>query len=265
MSIGTAPLTPQALRQLLDESHDRYNTPAFIDEDPVAIPHLFSQRADIELAGFLTALIAWGRRSSILASARRLVEAMDMAPHAFVVEGGPEDWARLEGFVHRTFNYTDCLALLRALRRVYREHDSLEAIFAGGMSPGSPDVGPAIRHARATLVAGRDFPARTHKHLADPGRGSSAKRINMFLRWMVRRDRRGVDFGLWTRLDPAQLICPLDVHTGNVARALGLLERKQNDWRAALELTQNLRTFCPTDPVRYDFSLFGLGVYGGVR
>ncbi|RMG67457.1 MAG: TIGR02757 family protein [Bacteroidetes bacterium] len=262
MSDAPVALSREALQQILDDSHDRYNRPGFIEEDPISIPHMFSRREDIEIAGFLTALIAWGRRSSILASAHRLVRAMDMAPYEFVCHGSEEDWARLAGFVHRTFNGQDALALIKALRRVYATYGTLEGIFAEGLPPGSPDVGVAIVHAREVLASDPDFPARTHKHLANPARGSSAKRINMFLRWMVRKDARGVDFGLWSRIQPAQLICPLDVHTGNVARALGLLTRKQNDWKAAQTLTGCLRAFCPEDPVRYDFSLFGLGVYG---
>ncbi|MEL6588507.1 MAG: TIGR02757 family protein [Bacteroidota bacterium] len=249
------------LKALLDQKYLQYNRPDFVEDDPVQIPHLFTEQADIEISGFLTALIAWGRRDLIIRSAKRLIEAMDMAPHQFLMQAEKQDWHRLEGFVHRTFNGIDCLALLQALREAYQAHESLEELFLAGIKTNDTDVGGAIVAARTQLTSGPDFPARTHKHLANPARGSSAKRINMFLRWMVRQDNAGVDFGLWKRIDPALLIVPLDVHTGTIARKLGLLDRKQNDWKAALALTEKLREMCPEDPVRYDFSLFGLGVY----
>jgi uncharacterized protein (TIGR02757 family) len=249
------------LRALLDLKYRQYNTPDFIAEDPIRIPHQFSRKEDIEISGFLAALIAWGQRVTILRNAQALVERMDMAPYHFVMQAQAQDLDRLEGFVHRTFNSLDAQALLLALRAVYAEHGGLEGIFSAALTPESPDVGPGIVHARSVITGVPDFPDRTHKHVANPATGSSAKRINMYLRWMVRRDEQGVDFGLWRGIAPHQLICPLDVHTGNVARKLGLLQRQQNDWKAALELTQGLRAFCPEDPVRYDFSLFGLGVY----
>ncbi|MDX2284399.1 MAG: TIGR02757 family protein [Bacteroidia bacterium] len=250
------------LKLLLDEAHARYNAPGFIPDDPVSIPHQFEARADIEIAGFLTALIAWGRRASILASARRLMALMEHAPHQFVMEADGAALARLDSFCHRTFNGTDARALVLALRHAYAEAGGLEAVFSAGIRPEDPTVFGGIVQARRQLTGAPGFPARTFKHLADPAAGSSAKRINMFLRWMVRSDRRGVDFGLWKQIRPDQLICPLDVHTGTVARGMGLLQRRQNDWQAALELTEALRAFCPEDPVRYDFSLFGLGVSG---
>lgn len=253
----------EELRDLLDEKYLLFNTPAFIDEDPVSIPHLFTQKEDIEISGFLTALIAWGRRASIISNAQKLVSLMDMAPYDFVMNATDDDLSSLQGFVHRTFNAEDCTALMRGLRHIYRHHGGLEGVFANGLDKQSEDVYGAIIHARAAISAVEEFPARTHKHLANPAKGSSAKRINMYLRWMVRKDHGGVDFGLWKRISMRQLICPLDVHTGNVARKLGLLTRKQNDWKAAAELTGNLRKFDPDDPVKYDFSLFGLGVYEG--
>jgi uncharacterized protein (TIGR02757 family) len=249
------------LRALLDLKYQQYNTPDFIAEDPIRIPHQFSRKEDIEVAGFLSALIAWGQRKTILHNGQALMERMDLAPIDFVRQATESDLDRLAGFVHRTFNSVDARALVLALREVYAKHGGLEAIFSVAMQAESPDVGPGIVHARSVITGVADFPARTHKHLANPAAGSSAKRINMYLRWMVRQDDRGVDFGLWKGISPHQLICPLDVHTGKVARKLGLLQRKQNDWKAALELTQGLRAFCPEDPVRYDFSLFGLGVY----
>ncbi|MEO0471426.1 MAG: TIGR02757 family protein [Bacteroidota bacterium] len=258
-----AAISPADLRLLLDQKHDQFNAPDFIREDPISIPHQFSQKEDIEIAGFLSALIAWGRRSMIIQNARKLVQIMDMAPFEFVMKASGEELSRLDDFVHRTFNGIDAKALVLALRHVYADHDGLESIFAKGIQPEDDTVINAILHARKCLTSVPDFPDRSHKHLANPAKGSSAKRINMFLRWMVRQDNRGVDFGLWKSIDPALLICPLDVHTGNVGRKLGLLQRKQNDWKAAAELTASLRTYCPEDPVRYDFSLFGLGIYEG--
>ncbi|MEZ4827397.1 MAG: TIGR02757 family protein [Bacteroidia bacterium] len=249
------------LADLLDTKYEQYNTLAFIEEDPVSIPHMFERKEDIEIAGFLSALIAWGRRSSIIQNARRLVEMMGMEPYQFVRSASEGEIEELDTFVHRTFNGTDARAMIAALRNAYSQHGGLEGIFSRGIHSGHENVYHAILFARDRLISTPDFPARTHKHLANPASGSSAKRINMFLRWMVREDNRGVDFGLWKQISPRQLICPLDVHTGNVARKLGLLTRPQNDWKAAAELTASLRGFCIDDPVKYDFSLFGLGVY----
>lgn len=254
----------EALRGLLDEAYDRYNQPDFIEEDPISIPHQFRQKEDIEISGFLTALIAWGKRVMIMRNAQGLVERMDLAPYEFVMQASEEELARLDGFVHRTFNAIDARALVLALRRVYQEEGGLERIFVNGLTETSENVYAALTSARTQLLTGTDFPKRSQKHVANPATGSSAKRINMYLRWMVRKDKRGVDFGIWKGIGMHQLICPLDVHTGNVGRKLGLLTRKQNDWKAALELTNALRTFCPEDPVKYDFSLFGLGAYGEI-
>lgn len=256
-------MSPGALKAFLDEMHDRYNRPDFIEADPVSIPHAFSQREDIEISAFLTALIAWGNRKSIINSAKRLMNLMDHAPYAFVMEADEQALARLGAFVHRTFNGVDARALVLGLRRLYALPGGLEAAFARGIAEGDADVLGGILHMRQQLTDGGDFPARSFKHIANPAAGASAKRINMFLRWMVRRDRCGVDFGLWQQIRPAQLLCPLDVHTGNVARKLALLSRKQNDWNSVIELTHRLRAFDPEDPVRYDFSLFGLGAMGG--
>jgi uncharacterized protein (TIGR02757 family) len=260
----TPQVSTEDLKALLDQSHSQYNQPSFISEDPISIPHQFSDKEDIEIAGFLTALIAWGRRPLIIRSAERMMDCMDRSPAAFVRGASDGELARLDDFVHRTFNGIDARALVLALRRVYQEAGGLEGAFCEGVKKGDSDVYGGILHARAALTAAPDFPQRTHKHLANPAKGSSAKRINMFLRWMVRRDHQGVDFGLWKGISPHQLLCPLDVHTGNVARSLGLLQRKQNDWKAVIELTEKLRAFCPEDPVKYDFSLFGLGVYGKI-
>ena len=253
----------EAIFELLEDRYHRYNTPSFIESDPIFVPHQFSQKEDIEIAGFLTAIIAWGRRSSILQNANSLMERMDFAPYDFVKNSQESEKEQIKGFVHRTFNEIDCLALLDSLKEVYATAEGLEGIFTAGVSKSDLDVQGAIVSARKQLLAYPQFPRRTHKHVANPLSGSAAKRINMFLRWMVRVDGKGVDFGLWKHISPRQLICPLDVHSGNVARKLGLLARKQNDWKAAVELTSHLREFCPEDPVKYDFSLFGLGVFEG--
>lgn len=255
-------LSQKELFDLLEDSHERFNRADFIQDDPVGIPHRFDRKEDIEISGFLSALIAWGRRDMIIRSANSLMERMDQAPFDFVTNASEDDLENLNGFVHRTLNQEDAKTLIRSLRVVYEAHGGLERIFSAGITEDSTSVGDAIIHARSILTSTSDFLPRTGKHLANPAKGSSAKRLNMFLRWMVRNDRRGVDFGIWKEISPSLLICPLDVHTGNVGRELGLLTRKQNDWKAALELTENLRAFCPEDPVKYDFSLFGLGVTG---
>ena len=252
------------MKELLDDAHDRYNTLDFIKDDPISIPHQFSQKEDIEIAGFFAALIAWGRREMIMRSANRLMDLMDQRPYAFVMEGDVEELDRLDGFVHRTFNGIDAKALVLSLRHVYSNCGGLEQIFSEKIKPEHATVYEGILHARQTLISHEAFPQRSHKHVANPAKGSAAKRINMYLRWMVRQDTRGVDFGLWKNISPAQLLCPLDVHTASVARSLGLLKRKQNDWKAVIELGEKLSKFCPEDPVKYDFSLFGLGIYDGL-
>ena len=248
----------QDLKALLDQKHLQYNRPDFVADDPISIPHLFSQKEDIEIAGFLAALIAWGKRNLIIRSATRLMEAMEYAPFHFVKDASETDLEKMCTFVHRTMNATDVVAIVLALRNVYANQDGLEGIFK--VENIENKAFHAINQARSLLLSAEDFPARTHKHIASPLAGSSAKRINMYLRRMVRKDNAGVDFGLWNSLSPADLICPLDVHTGNVGRKLGLLSRTQNDWKAAVELTESLRQFCAEDPVKYDFALFGIGV-----
>lgn len=252
-------LNDQELLDLLEDAHDRYNRADFIKDDPIQVPHLFSKKEDIEIAAYLSATIAWGRRASIIKNALSLMDRMDQAPHQFVMEAQEDDLARLEGFVHRTFNEIDARSLILGLRDIYLK-EGFEAVFAHGMkSELSSFNGITTFHKRMTSQP--VFEKRSQKHIANPARGSSAKRINMFLRWMVRDDKRGVDFGIWKSIKPAQLMCPLDVHTGNVGRALGILARKQNDWKSVIELTDSLRRYCPEDPVRFDFSLFGLGAY----
>ena len=246
------------LREFLDEKSSLYNHPRFIESDPVQIPHLFSSKEDIEIAGFLTATISWGKRVSIIKSAFRLMDLMGSAPYDFVMSHNEDQLERLDDFVYRTFNSTDLRYFIRALRYIYREHGGLEGVFNQWQSADS--LQPAI-HQLKKLFFTIPHPERTRKHLPDPFTGSAAKRVNMYLRWMVRSDNRGVDFGIWKQIPPSSLSCPLDVHTGNVARSLGLINRKQNDAKAVLQLDEQLRILDPKDPVKYDFALFGLGIF----
>lgn len=246
------------LKSFLDYKVDQYNSPEFIKSDPVQIPHQFSKKEDIEIAGFLTATIAWGNRKSILNNASNLMELLDHSPFDFVMNHSESDLISLENFVHRTFNGTDLQYFIKSLRNIYLEHDGLETVFANYAEANSLQMSI---HQFKQLFFELPHPVRTQKHVSDPLKNSAAKRINMFLRWMIRKDAAGVDFGIWKSLSPAQLSCPLDVHSGNTARKLGLLYRKQNDGKALVELDRSLRKFDPTDPVKYDFALFGLGVF----
>ncbi len=255
------PNTFELLRDLLEDRYNRYNRPEFIAEDPIALPHRFHRREDIEIAGFFAATLAWGRRSTIIASGRRLLALMDDAPADFVRLASPRDLERLSSFTYRTFNGSDARFFVLGLRRLYLWEGGLMGFMARRCPPEAPDPGAALAALHAWFFAPPDSPARSRRHLSDPNRGSAAKRLSMFLRWMVRRDDRGVDFGLWQAPSPQQLICPLDVHTARIGRHLGLLYRKSNDWKAAQELTASLRQFDSLDPVRFDFALFGLGVY----
>jgi uncharacterized protein (TIGR02757 family) len=243
---------------LLEQKFTQYNQPSFISTDPISIPHRFTLKEDIEISGFLAATIAWGQRKTILTNAGRLMDCMGNAPFDFIMNFREADLRRFEGFVHRTFNYTDLTAFLYALKNIYQEYGGMEAIFYEGLKKG--DMGKAISYFREVFFSIPHY-SRTRKHISDPLSGAAAKRINMYLRWLVRKDDAGVDFGLWKTISPCQLICPLDVHSGRVARKLGLLTRKQDDWRAAEELTTNLRRLDVEDPVKYDFALFGLGVF----
>ena len=252
-----------SLKDFLDAKADQYNRPSFIERDPISIPHRFSRKQDIELMGFWSAVLAWGQRPVILRKATELIDLMDGAPYDFIRHHQESDLNRFMAFKHRTFNATDALYFLHFFRQYYQENDSLEDAFL----PNTADTPPTVESALITFhdrFCGLTdfFPERTRKHIATPARNSSCKRLLMFLRWMVRHDDRGVDFGLWKRLRPDQLVIPIDVHVNRVARQLGLLTRPQTDWKAALELTETLRQFDPADPVRYDFALFGLGVEG---
>ncbi len=251
-------MTRKELQEFLDFKVEQYNTAEFIETDPVQIPHLFSRKEDIEIAGFLTATISWGNRKSILKNANSLMDLLDHAPYDFVMQHSAADLERLQQFVHRTFNGRDLIYFIRAFRHIYSEYNGPEHIFSNY----SNDNGLQIAiHEFKKIFFELPHEIRTEKHVSDPMKNSAAKRINMFLRWMVRNDNNGVDLGIWNSISPAQLSCPLDVHSGNVARKLGLLKRKQNDAKALAELDKHLRNMDPVDPVKYDFALFGLGVF----
>ena len=247
------------LKAFLDDYVNRYNNSSFIATDPVSVPHRYTQKRDREIAGFLAASIAWGQRTTILNNAHKLMDWMDDAPYDFVMNHSPADLKPFAGFVHRTFNGDDCLYFLTALRHLYTRYPDMEAVFAEGLA-NYGDMFGAIQHFRAVFLEEEHLP-RTRKHLPNPEAGAAAKRLNMFLRWMVRNDQKGVDFGCWTGISPAVLLCPLDVHSGRTARKLGLLTRPQDDRRAVEELTGSLRLLNPSDPVAYDFALYGLGVF----
>ncbi len=248
------------LKEFLDEKTVIYNSPSFIQDDPISIPHRFSLKQDVEIAGFLTATIAWGQRPVILKNASSLLLRMDNDPYAFIMNFSKNDLSPFLNFVHRTFNGTDCSFFLKSLQNIYRNNGSLESLFTTSFNTLlHKDYRESINNLRKIFFS-LPHPARSGKHFANPEEGSAAKRINMFLRWMIRKDASGVDFGIWN-LNPALLTCPLDVHSGRVARKLNLLKRKQNDWTAAAELTNSLKKFDKEDPVKYDFALFGLGVF----
>lgn len=250
----------QQLKDFLDEKVALYNQPSFIPNDPIAIPHQFSALQDIEISGLFAATLGWGRRSMILSKCRQLLALMDNAPYQFVLHHSEEDLKRLQGFCHRTFNDIDLLYFVHFLSWYYKQADSLEDAFYEGIKPGATDVGGGLAHFHTLFFSLPDAPQRTHKHVATPARNSACKRLNMYLRWMVRQDELGVDFGLWKKISPAQLVCPCDVHVERVGRSLGLISRKDSSWQTALELTERLRQMDPKDPVRYDFALFGLGI-----
>lgn len=253
-------LTSSELKDFLDVKVQLYNNPEFIESDPIQIPHQFSKKEDIEIAGFLTATIAWGNRKSIINNANKMMELLDHSPFEFIMQHQVSDLEKLSPFVHRTFNGHDFIQFIKSLKHLYQNHKGLEAIFSKYAEHDSLQY--SIHKFKKVFFEVPHL-ERTQKHVSDPLKNSAAKRINMFLRWMVRNDNNGVDFGIWKSLSPSQLSCPLDVHSGNVARQLSLLQRKQNDGKALAELDQALREFDATDPVKYDFALFGLGVFEG--
>ena len=253
-----SPMSMNTTKKILEDRFERYCTPEFITDDPISIPHRFSKKQDIEIAGFLTATIAWGNRKSILKSSAKMMMLMDEAPSDFVLNHQPADLQVFEGFVHRTFNVVDIQYFITSLQHIYQNLGGLETAMCK-IDEGANSMKPSLVRFHNTFFS-LEHLKRTQKHVANPERGSSAKRLNMFLRWMVRDDGRGVDFGLWKKVSTGILSCPLDVHSGNEARKLGLLSRKQNDWKAVEELDASLREFDPDDPVKYDYALFGNAV-----
>lgn len=240
----------------LNRKVDFYNQPSFIEKDPISIPHLFQKKQDIEIAGLFAAIFSWGNRTTIINKSRELMERMKMQPYRFCMESKTTDLKRLSGFKHRTFNESDLFFFVDFLHRHYSKHKSLETAFFPRKGMNTEE---GLNHFRHYFFE-TDHEKRTEKHISSPEQGSACKRLNMFLRWMVRKDKKGVDLGIWKNISPTELICPLDVHVARNARVYGLIKRKQNDWLTALELTNELKKFDPLDPVKYDFALFGMGV-----
>jgi uncharacterized protein (TIGR02757 family) len=255
-------LKKHELKEFLDEKVELYNRPAFIESDPIRIPHQYTKKQDIEIAGFLAATIAWGNRKMILRNANRMMELLDHSPYEFIMNSSNDEIEMINRFVHRTFNSTDLIYFLKALQNIYRYKGGLETIFTAHKT--SDSLQPAI-HEFHKIFFELPHEKRTERHVSDPYMGSAAKKLNMYLRWMIRNDNRGVDFGLWKSISPSTLSCPLDIHSGNVARKLGLITRNQNDTKAVSELDSNLREMDSNDPVKYDFALFGLGVFEGLK
>jgi uncharacterized protein (TIGR02757 family) len=251
-------ISRQVIFDLLEEKYRQYDLKSFIQYDPISIPHLFSSKEDIEIASFLATTLAWGRRDQIIINAKKLVEWMDYNPYQFISNHSERDRIIFNNFYYRTFNGDDCIYFLQSLQNLYQHHDGLQGSFNSG-NGSEFNIKEAIENFRNVFF---ELPhlTRTQKHISDPAKNSSCKRINLFLRWMVRKDSKGVDFGLWNHIKTSELICPLDVHTSRVARKLGLISIKQDNWKAAEELTQNLKKFDPADPVKYDFALFCLGI-----
>ena len=253
MALSKNSMEKSELKEFLDFKAAQFQTPEFITDDPISIPHQFKNQEDIEISGILTATISWGNRKAILKSANQMMNMLDNAPSDFIHNASETEIQQLNKFVYRTFQHDDLCGMIRGLRVVYA-NGGLEKIFSE-----NENIKSGIANFRRAMLP--YLSERTYKHFADVERGSAAKRINMFLRWMVRPSSGGVDFGIWKDLSASELLLPLDVHSGNVARSLGLLTRKQNDWKSVEEVTTVLRTFDPTDPVKYDFALFGLGIF----
>lgn len=253
---------PAYVIDLLEQKTAEYNKPEFIANDPVSIPHRFSKKQDIEIMGFWAAILAWGQRKTIISKCLELCELMDNAPHDFVLNYQENDLKKFLLFKHRTFNATDTLYFLHFFQNYYKQYDSLENAFSDHMSPSDTTIEKGLTGFHDLFCRSENFPPRTRKHIATPLRKSSCKRLNMFLRWMVRKDDHGVDFGIWNKISPSQLVCPCDVHVDRVARLLGLLKRPVTDWQTAEELTASLRLIDAEDPVKFDFALFGLGIEG---
>ncbi len=252
----------EEIKKILDQKVKQYNQINFIAKDPICIPHLFQKQQDIEIAAFFAAIFAWGNRTTIINKSTELMQKMDHAPHAFCLHHQPNDLKKLFGFKHRTFNDTDLLYCIAFLKAHYEHHESLESAFFVHHTDGKKinNTTDALIHFQQYFMSLEDAPQRTKKHISSPAAGSTCKRLNMFLRWMVRKDHTGVDFGIWSAIKPSELIIPIDVHVARIARTLGILKRPQTDWEAALELTNYCRTLDSKDPVKYDFALFSLGV-----
>jgi uncharacterized protein (TIGR02757 family) len=258
--LKTEKFTIAELQSLLDRKVEQYNQPGFVENDPISIPHRFSKKQDIEIAGLFAATLAWGQRITIINNCRKLLGWMDNDPHNFILDHHENDLKPFLDFRHRTFNATDTLYFIEFLKWAYSSHPSLEEMFQVSAQDETVEAGLINFH--NTFIGLPDCPSRTKKHVATPERKSTCKRLAMFLRWMVRSDNKGVDFGIWKTISPSQLVCPLDVHVERVARRLRLIKRKQTDWQTVLELTAKLKKLDPVDPVKYDFALFGLGLEG---
>jgi uncharacterized protein (TIGR02757 family) len=250
----------EGLKQFLEKKVILYNTPDFIESDPICIPHRFSKKQDIEIAGFFASIFAWGNRTTIIRKSTELMNLMDDAPYQFIQDHSDTDLKKLLEFRHRTFNVTDLLYFILFLKHHYALSASLETAFSQWMFSEDDNIENALTGFHDYFFSLPDAPFRTKKHIATPQRNSTCKRLNMYLRWMVRHDNNGVDFGIWKHIRPQQLICPIDVHVARVAKRFKLIKRKQVDWSTALELTANLKKFDPDDPAKFDFALFGLGV-----
>ena len=248
------------LKFLLNEAVEKFNQPDFIKNDPISIPHRFSKLQDIEIIGFWVSMLAWGQRKSIINSANRLIDLMDGAPYDFIINHEEKDRARFSTFKHRTFQYIDSLYFLEFFQDFYKKNNSLENAFSQHLTKGDTTVENALKGFHEQFFALEHAPKRTRKHVSTPIRKSTCKRLNMFLRWMVRQDKKGVDFGIWKTIKTSQLLMPLDVHVDRVARQFNLIQRKQTDWKTVLELTEALKKMDANDPVKYDFALFGLGI-----
>lgn len=248
------------LKNFLEAKVKEYNNPVFIKADPISIPHAFTKKQDIEIAGFFAAIFAWGNRTSIINKSKELMQLMDNAPHDFCKNHTDKDLAKLLDFKHRTFNATDLLYFIAFFKMHYKNHLSLEDAFAATLNKNDTDTAGALNGFYQYFFSLPDVPQRTFKHIAAPGKHSACKRINMYLRWMVRQDKQGVDFGLWKKISPSQLQIPLDVHVARVARHFKLIDRHTTDWQTVVELTNALKQFDAHDPVKYDFALFSLGV-----
>jgi uncharacterized protein (TIGR02757 family) len=254
-------MNTEQLKILLDKKVAEFNTIDFIEHDPISIPHLFTAKEDIEIMGFFAAIFAWGQRKTIINKCKELIELFDNAPHDFIINNSAKDLKQLSNFKHRTFNEVDLNYFISFLQQHYNNHESLETAFFPKNK--KLNVKEGLIHFHEYFFSLENLQHRTRKHVASPLQKSTCKRLNMFLRWMVRHDKASVDFGVWKSVKPAQLYCPLDLHVDRIARSLNLIQRKQNDWQTVEELTNNLKLLDANDPVKYDFALFGLGVMEG--